>query len=189
MDVRAISRAALSSYLTLVRMPLDLAVRARGRSAATSPTKRSLDRAEAAVRDVAGWAIGDEQLRDDAQRRRIVAQRVRGRPAPLGGEAQRLSEEGREIMRRRREAAAQRRAQAAKREKARKRHEAREKLEQLRRANAEKPSARAESDAADAGRVERAPEPARPQDKVAATRNAQRLRRAGRANAPPKPPR
>jgi hypothetical protein len=189
-NLRDITRAALSGYLAAVRLPFDLAVGLRGGSAASSSTKRSLDRAEAAIRGIAGWAIGDEQLSDDAQRRRVVAQQSRGHPAPLRGEAQRLSEEGRELIRQRRQEAARRRAQTAKREKLRKRRAAREDFERRRRARPRnRRTVAASDDPAERQRNDRDQALARQEDALAALREAQRLRRAGKAKPSRKPPR
>src|SRR5918994_1180636 len=72
MDVRSISRKAVGGCLKVARMPVDAALKLAGRGKQAEP---AVDRAEAAARDVAGAAIGDDELRRDADLRRTAADR------------------------------------------------------------------------------------------------------------------
>src|SRR5436309_1922129 len=89
MGVRDVSRAAVGGYLKVLRMPLDTAVRVKGRrNGGAAGATLALDRAEAAARDVAGIAMGDRRLREDARRRRAAADE-RERALRLRAEAER----------------------------------------------------------------------------------------------------
>lgn len=88
MNVRVIPRTAVKGYLTLVRTPLDTAIGllpANGKGA--KPTAQlAVDRADAAVRALAGTLLGDPVLREDGQRRREAA-RERQRGVRMRGQA------------------------------------------------------------------------------------------------------
>jgi hypothetical protein len=75
MSIRAIPRTAIGGSIKAVRLPLDIAVSLLpGNGAGPGPSAAiALDRIEARVRDVAGLALGDEVLRQDAARRRVAA--------------------------------------------------------------------------------------------------------------------
>jgi hypothetical protein len=75
MSIRAIPRSAIGGSIKVARLPLDIAVAllpgngsGPGASAAIA-----VDRMEAQLRDVAGMALGDEVLRNDAAARRVAA--------------------------------------------------------------------------------------------------------------------
>lgn len=75
MNVRVIPRAAVQGSLRLVRTPLDAAMSllpANG-TGALPTAQLAVDRADAAIRSVAGSLLGDPVLRDDGQRRREAA--------------------------------------------------------------------------------------------------------------------
>jgi hypothetical protein len=101
MSIRAIPRAAIGGSIKAVRLPLDIAVSLLpGNGAGPGPGAAiTLDRIEAYVRDLAGIALGDEVLREDAARRRVAADereravRLRTAAAGRAGEAEeRLAE-------------------------------------------------------------------------------------------------
>ncbi|MDP2712662.1 MAG: hypothetical protein Q8O56_15715 [Solirubrobacteraceae bacterium] len=77
MSIRAIPRSAVDGAVKLTRMPLDIVVSllpGDGSSGGPGPSAGiALDRLEATVRDVAGMALGDDEMRADADRRRIAA--------------------------------------------------------------------------------------------------------------------
>jgi flagellar biosynthesis GTPase FlhF len=75
MSIRAIPRTAIGGSIKAVRLPLDIAVSLLpGNGAGPRPSAGlALDRIEAHVRDLAGAALGDEVLREDAGRRRVAA--------------------------------------------------------------------------------------------------------------------
>src|SRR3954447_8713985 len=113
MNLRVIPRTALDGYLKLVRLPLDTAVsllpgNGTGAGAAAA---LALDRADAMVRGVAGMALGDPVLSDDAARRSAAADerqpalRLRTEAERTsGGAKQRPAERDDEAERRRRQA-------------------------------------------------------------------------------------
>src|SRR5436853_5026475 len=88
--VRTITRAAVGGYLKTVRLPFDAAARVAGGDG-SSGVGLALDRAEAAARDVAGLALRDPKLREDARRRRIATDE-RTRALRLRAEAEQHEE-------------------------------------------------------------------------------------------------
>src|ERR687893_2296542 len=70
MGLRSIPRKAIGGYIKAARIPVDPALKLAGRGRDSEP---AVDRAEAAARDVAGAALGDDELRRDASRRRTAA--------------------------------------------------------------------------------------------------------------------
>jgi colicin import membrane protein len=70
MNLLSLPRQAVEGYIKLARLPLDTALKLAGRGERGELT---VDRAEAAARDVAGAALGDEELRRDAQLRRAAS--------------------------------------------------------------------------------------------------------------------
>src|SRR5687767_6029357 len=70
MGLRSMSRTALGGYIKAVRIPVDAVLKVAGRGGRTEP---AVDRADAAARDVAGAALGDDELRRDAKLRRTAA--------------------------------------------------------------------------------------------------------------------
>lgn len=77
MSIRAIPRSAVDGAVKLTRMPLDIVVSLLpGDSSRGGPGPSAgiaLDRLDATVRDVAGMALGDSEMRADAERRRNAA--------------------------------------------------------------------------------------------------------------------
>ena len=71
--IREISRAAVGGSLKVVRLPADTALRLRHRNGGSSAAGIALDRIEARARDVAGRALRDGELREDAELRRVAA--------------------------------------------------------------------------------------------------------------------
>jgi hypothetical protein len=116
MNARTISRSAVDGYLKLLRFPLDAAVTVglRNRAAERSTATIRLDRVEAGLRGLAGRTLGDEELRRDAELRRLAADE-RERAVRLRVTAQRrtefaderLSETEEKAERQRRQASAQ----------------------------------------------------------------------------------
>ena len=66
MMLRTIPRVAIGGSLTLIRMPVDSALRLAGGGASV---ELALDRAEATVRSLAGFALADEAAEGEALRR------------------------------------------------------------------------------------------------------------------------
>jgi hypothetical protein len=83
MNLRSLPRAAVGGYIKAVRWPIDRALRLRG-----GDGEIAVDRAEAAARDVAGTALGDEELRAEAGARFEAADR-RERAQTLEDQARR----------------------------------------------------------------------------------------------------
>jgi hypothetical protein len=73
MTLRTIPRLALGGWLTLVRFPIDAVLRVGSSSGSASSVKLTLDRAEAAVRGLAGAVLGDDSLKIEARRRSEAA--------------------------------------------------------------------------------------------------------------------
>ncbi len=118
MSIRSIPRTAISGSIKVARLPLDLAVSLLpGDGDGDGPAAGAsimLDRAEAQVRDLAGAALGDRVLREDAVLRRIAADE-RARALELRAAARRRAEESDERLEETLEQADQRRAAAAER--------------------------------------------------------------------------
>jgi len=114
MSIRSIPRTAVSGSIKVARLPLDLAVAllpGNGEGAAAGASI-ALDRFEAEVRDLAGAALGDDVLREDAALRRIAADE-RARALDLRATAQRRAQESDERLEETLEQADRRRAAAA----------------------------------------------------------------------------
>src|SRR5829696_4053107 len=107
MNARAIPRAAISGYVKVLRLPLDLVVGRTGNEAA----ELTLDRTEATVLAVAGTVIGDQELKEDAARRRAAAD-DREEALRLRAEAQRTRSQADERLSQRHEEAERRRKSA-----------------------------------------------------------------------------
>ncbi len=114
MTIRTIPRSAVGGSIKLMRLPLDMAVALLpGNGSGPKPAAGlALDRVEAQLRDLAGAALGDEVLREDAARRRVAADE-RERAMRLRTAAARRSAEADEVLHETREAAEERRKQAA----------------------------------------------------------------------------
>jgi colicin import membrane protein len=118
MTIRDIPRTAVGGSIKVVRLPLDIAVALMpgngsgpGASAAIV-----LDRLEAQVRDLAGAALGDDVLREDAALRRVAADE-RERALRLRATAARRAQEADERLEETHEQAQERREEAAERAK------------------------------------------------------------------------
>src|SRR3954454_7087782 len=92
MNLRAIPRTAVDRYLKAARWPLDTGLALLGRDGATTS---AIDRIDAACRAAAATALGDQELREDARRRREGADE-RDRAARLHSEAELREQRGRE---------------------------------------------------------------------------------------------
>lgn len=116
MSLRDIPRSAVGGAVKLTRLPLDIVVSMLpGNGSGTKPAAAiAVDRFEAALRDAAGIALFDEELREDAMRRRIAADE-RERELRLRAEAERRTAEADERFSARVEDAEDRRSAAEKR--------------------------------------------------------------------------
>jgi hypothetical protein len=75
MSPSRVTTSAIDAYLTLVRRPVDLAIRVLPgrRTGPAAAAKLTVDRFDATVRSVLGAALRDDQLTEDARRRRDAA--------------------------------------------------------------------------------------------------------------------
>ena len=112
MTLRTIPRMAVGGSLKLARLPIDGVMRVAGGSSAVAYAKLALDRTEARIRALAGKALGDEVLQDDARRRGEAADQ-RERAVQLRAEAELRSERADERVAAEERAAERHRAQAA----------------------------------------------------------------------------
>jgi len=114
MSLKAIPRSAVGTTLGLVRWPLDTAIsKLPGNGTGAAATAGvTLDRADAMLRDLAGVALGDDQLRQEALRRRTAADE-RERALRLRRAADRTAERADEDMAEHRERADEQRENAA----------------------------------------------------------------------------
>src|SRR5215213_10177412 len=133
--VRGLSRAAVGGYIKALRLPLDAAVglRTRNGGPGASRAEIALDRIEASARGAAGRVLGDEQLRQDAARRRIAADE-RARATRLHETATQRATAADERYDRERQAAERKRSQATERAQARRREAARQREQTTREA-------------------------------------------------------
>src|SRR5918997_2040703 len=122
--LRTIPRAAIGGSLTLIRLPVDGVLRLAGGG---DSIELALDRAEATVRSLAGYALADDVLIDDAARRRDAVDE-RERALRLRADAVRHAERAEERVEEGREEAERTRARAAE-EAERRQREARERSE------------------------------------------------------------
>ena len=122
MSIRDIPRGAVDGAVKLARLPVDAAIAllpGNGNGARPAATI-AVDRVDATVRKVAGYALRDEELREDAMRRRVAADE-RARALRLRDTAEARSAAADEKLADRVEQAEERRAaaeQRAKRERA-----------------------------------------------------------------------
>lgn len=135
MSLRDIPRTAVGSAVKLTRLPLDIVVSMLpGNGTGTKPAAAiAVDRFEATLRDAAGIALFDNELREDATRRRLAADE-RERELRLRAEAERRSAEADERFSARVEDAEDRRSAAEQR--AEHERQAAEQRKQQRAANA-----------------------------------------------------
>ena len=94
MSMRDLPRSAVDAAVKLTRLPLDIVVSMLpGNGGDTKPAAGiAVDRFEATLRDAAGIALFDNELREDAMRRRTAADE-RERELRLRSEAERRSAE------------------------------------------------------------------------------------------------
>jgi len=116
MSLRDIPRSAVGGAVKLTRLPLDIVVSMiPGNGTGTKPAAAiAVDRFEATLRDAAGIALFDNELREDAMRRRLAADE-RERELRLRAEAERHSTEADEHFSGRVEDAEERRSAAEQR--------------------------------------------------------------------------
>lgn len=154
MTLRTISRMAVGGSLKVARLPIDVALRVAGDSSAVVHAKLALDRTDARIRALAGKALGDEVLQEDARRRDQAAEEREG-AVQLRTEAELRSERADQRVAAQERAVERRRAQAAETAK-RKRRQAQERRESHKRTAAEATSRRrnaAETSAAQSEKV------------------------------------
>jgi hypothetical protein len=154
MTLRTISRMAVGGSLKLARSPIDGVLRAAGGSSPVVHAKLAVDRTEAKIRALAGKALGDEALQEDARRRGRAANE-RERAVQLRAKAELRSERADERVAAQEREAERRRAQAAQTAK-RKRQQAQERRDLHKRTAAEATRRRrnaAETSAAQAEKV------------------------------------
>lgn len=76
MNASTIPSIAIDSYLKLARIPLDLALRVlpTGGNGRAASAELAVDRIDATLRTIAGSVLGDQRLREDAERRAVAAE-------------------------------------------------------------------------------------------------------------------
>jgi len=134
-NVRAIPRIAVDSYLKLVRLPLDTAVGLLpGNGDGPGPAAAlALDRADATVRAVIATVLGDVELGEEGDRRRQAAVE-REEALRLRGTAQRETEEADAKRSARHQRAAEQRERATRRAGAQRQQVSRKREERSRQA-------------------------------------------------------
>jgi hypothetical protein len=135
MDVRNVGRTALDTWLRISRAPFDAASRLlpNGTEGPRTPAILVLDRVDATIRDTVGTLLRDDQLREDAGRRRIAADE-RERALELRIEAEAKKREADARLAQRHESVERQRADAEQRAEQQKRQAEREKTEREQRA-------------------------------------------------------
>jgi hypothetical protein len=130
-----ISAIAVDRYLKLVRIPLDTAVGfLPGNGDGPGPAAGlALDRADAALRAIAGAVLGDSGLRQDAERRRTAADE-REKALRLRATAQRKTDDADAKLANRHDRAERERRQADERAKAQREQAGRKRDEKARQA-------------------------------------------------------
>jgi flagellar biosynthesis GTPase FlhF len=116
MSIRDIPRGAVDSAVKLARLPVDVAISllpGNGRGARPAASI-AVDRWDATVREFAGYALFDEELREEATRRRLAADE-RARALRLRNAAEARSAAADEKLADRVDQAEQRRAAAEER--------------------------------------------------------------------------
>ena len=120
MTIRTIQRAAVGGSIKTARLPFDTA----GALLGSESAELALDRADAALRDTAGRLLFDDELRQDAARRR-AALAERERALRLRTQAEVVERDADERIAQREREAEQRRATASEQAKRRKQAAAR----------------------------------------------------------------
>jgi hypothetical protein len=154
MGLRDIPRAAVGGYIKAVRWPVDRTVKALRGSGDTSGAEIVVDRADAAARGTAATVLGDEKLKQEAQRRstaateRDRARKLRGAASAQAEAAEEQHEQREAQLEEQRQRAAQRaeaKREAAVKEKAEQEKKAKQ-AEQRRKRAAEKAAAKREEE-------------------------------------------
>jgi colicin import membrane protein len=168
MNVRDIPTTAVDSYLKLVRLPLDSAIRLLpGNGTGAKPAaKLAVDRADATVRTLIAAILGDSALGEDAERRRAAADE-REQALRLRAEAERTAEKADARLEERQQQATRQRRQAKQRADVKREDATRQRERQVRRA-AEVRNDRLEHSRKTADRTERAVEDRAARDRLAA---------------------
>lgn len=152
--LKDISRTAVDRYLKVVRKPIDAVLNRRDSDRSKALGAR-LDRADAAARSVAGTALRDPQLKEDATNRRKAvedrerAERLRGvatehRQASQA-EAEEVEEEAEQRKRRAAQAAERRKKAAQKRKEGAKKGAAKKTTQRKQAAKKEEAQTKSES--------------------------------------------
>jgi hypothetical protein len=115
MNIRNIERSAIDGWLRLVRLPISAATQLLPNSdeGARNGAILAIDRADAAVRELLGRALRDDELQTDAQRRKAAADE-RARAIALRVEAAELKADSDRELAERQEKADELREHAAK---------------------------------------------------------------------------
>lgn len=135
MDVRNVGRATLDGWLRMARLPIDAASRLlpNGDRGPRTPALLAIDRVDATIRDTIGSLLGDEQLREDARRRRAAADE-RTLAIALRTEAEEKKLEADERLAKNQSSVEQRRVEAERSVEQRKQQAERERVERKQRA-------------------------------------------------------
>src|SRR5688500_5691419 len=104
MNLRSIPRAAVGGYIKAVRWPLDQTAKLLRSNGDKSEAELAVDRADAAARNVAGTVLGDEELKQQAERRATAADE-RERAKKLRGAAEARTQQAEQELDQRREQA------------------------------------------------------------------------------------
>jgi len=135
MNVQDARRATLDAWLKMARLPIDTASRLlpNGDRGPRTTAMLFVDRVDASIRDTLGAVLRDDDLREDASRRRAAADE-RQRALELRLEAQRKSEEADNRLARQAEAVEERQVKAERDAEERKQKTERERKERERQA-------------------------------------------------------
>ena len=112
MDLYTLPRAAFTSYLGVIRWPIDTTLKVAGR--AEGPAALAVDRADGSVRALVGGLVGDRALQQDG-RQRLDAAQERTKAMRLRAEAELRRERADEELAENRDRAEQQRRAAAER--------------------------------------------------------------------------
>lgn len=114
MDMRNLERTVIDQWLRVVRFPIDAGAHLvpNGDNGPRNGLLLAVDRADAAIRGTLGRLLNDDELQDDARRRRLAADE-RARAFELRGAAQQRKAEADGALAERQDRAEQLREQAA----------------------------------------------------------------------------